>query len=257
MIIKIIYLTALSLTIFYPYCFLLNLNEPLKQKFHHFHIGLPIVIGGVLCFFIMNEGFSQISKLFYCIWLLILIIIGIYSWNKEYLEARLTFTVNAIGLVVYAALLDQLLGFRFSIYIVCVVSALIYCASFYAMNLGHWYLNVHGLAIKHLKNAIYCLWVLLFMRLIWDVCFLFISKVVYLGESVRLIDFMFQLDGFLLWVALFFGTIFPFVIMFFVREILKLKNTQATTGVLYVILCAVLLGDIAYKYYLIKFGIAL
>ena len=34
----------------------------------------------------------------------------------------------------------------------------ILCSALFAMNLGHWYLNVHGLPIAHLKRAVKCVW---------------------------------------------------------------------------------------------------
>jgi len=77
----------------------------------------------------------------------------------------------------------------------------------------------------------------------------------YQGEVITEIKFIQNSDGFLLLLGLFFGTLFPFMSLFFAQEILRLRNTQATTGVLYVILCSILLGDIVYKYYAIKFGI--
>ena len=79
----------------------------------------------------------------------------------------------------------------------------------------------------------------------------------YDGEQVSLLHFMFTIDGFLLWVAIFFGTVFSLGASYFAFGTLKLKNTQATTGILYVLLSAVLLGDLAYKYYLLKFAIPL
>jgi len=257
MIAKITLLTCLSLSIFYPFCFLLNVNEPLKQKFHHFHIGMPIVTGGVLAFFIGNADYSTVSKLLFFTWYISLFLVGIFNWKKDYLDARLTFTANVIGLLAFASIISEVVGGGFLKFIISTISALIYCASLYAMNLGHWYLNVHGLPIKHLRNAAHSLWVVLAIRLIWDICFILSAKVLYLDENIRLLDFMLQMDGFLLWVAVFFGTIFPIIALFFVNEILKLKNTQATTGILYVLLSAILLGDIAYKYYLIKYGIVL
>ena len=57
--------------------------------------------------------------------------------------------------------------------------------------------------------------------------------------------------------GIFFGALFPLFSLYFVLGTLKLKNTQAATGILYVTLCSVLLGDLTYKYYLIKFGIPL
>ncbi len=74
---------------------------------------------------------------------------------------------------------------------------------------------------------------------------------------ISLLTFITKLDGFFVCVAIFFGSLFPFIGLFFVKGTIDLKNAQATTGILYVILCSVLLGDIAYKYYWIKFGIFL
>ena len=74
---------------------------------------------------------------------------------------------------------------------------------------------------------------------------------------ISIVQFMTRMDGFLLIIALFFGVILPIITLHFVKEVLKLKNTQSATGILYVILCSILFGDITYKYYLIKFGITL
>ncbi len=84
---------------------------------------------------------------------------------------------------------------------------------------------------------------------------LLFGKVIYLGENISLIHFIGIMDGFMLWVAIFFGVVFPLVSLYFAFGTLKLKNTQATTGILYVILAAVLLGDLAFKYFLIKYHI--
>ena len=54
-----------------------------------------------------------------------------------------------------------------------------------------------------------------------------------------------------------FGTIFPLVALYFVDGTLKVKSTQSATGILYVILIAILIGDLTYKYYLIQYGIVL
>ena len=125
------------------------------------------------------------------------------------------------------------------------------------MTLGHHYLNVRGLPIKYLSRANSVFWVLLGLRLLWDFYNLIFGKTVYRGDVMPLIQFSMKLDGFLLWIGIFFGSLLPFVALFFVREILKFKNTQSATGLLYVVLCSVLMGDLAYRYYLVKFGVAL
>ena len=125
------------------------------------------------------------------------------------------------------------------------------------MNLGHWYLNVHGLNINHLLRATYIFWTFVVIRFIWDIWQLLTAKILYQGDRISLPHFMFHIDGFLLLIAFFFGTLLPLVTLYFVKETLQVKSTQSATGILYVILSAVLICDIAYKYYLIKYGLIL
>ena len=143
------------------------------------------------------------------------------------------------------------------IFAALVLGGLILCSSLFAMNLGHWYLNVHGLPLSHLRRAVYTFWIFLAIRLLVDVYLLLMHTVNFDGDMIPLLRFMLFSDGFLLWLAVFFGTLFPAICVFFVKGTLDVKNTQAATGILYALLVSVLIGDLTYKYYLIKFGIAL
>ena len=109
--------------------------------------------------------------------------------------------------------------------------------------------------MDHLKKAVAVLAVLLALRLAGNAYYLAAGKVVHAGEMKPVWTFINSLDGFLLWVAIFFGTVFPLGGSYFAFGTLKLKNTQATTGILYALLSAILLGDLAYKYYLLKFNV--
>lgn len=257
MIAKITLITSLSIAVFYPYCLFISFNDPLKEYFHRFHIGMPAVVGGVLFFIIINGYYCPAAQLLATLWIAVLLIVTVLSWNKESLNPINLILPCLLGALTYGAVYAQLVGTERPVLFVGVLSSYILCASLYAMNLGHWYLNVHGLNIKHLKSACYMLWVLLFIRLIWNVFQMFNSNIIVDGMTLTLIKYSISMDGFLLWIPILFGTIFPFGAMFMVNEILKLKNTQATTGVLYVILCGILIGDIAYKYFLLHYGIIL
>ncbi len=201
--------------------------------------------------------FPLVIKIAVVIWKISLLSVSSYSWKKEYPSVWLMTIPFFLGLYAYAQLQGYYLGFSLNKLIIAFLSGFIFCSSLFAMNLGHWYLNVHGLPIIHLKRACYVLWGLLGLRLLWNMCLLFQGKVFSQGEWIPLRQFISSMDGFLLSLGFFFGILFPLGSLLFVREILKLKNTQAVTGMLYVILCSMIIGDITYKYYLIKFGIAL
>ena len=138
-----------------------------------------------------------------------------------------------------------------------IVGGFILCSSFYAMNHGHWYLNVHGLPMSHLKRAVYVFWFFLILRALWDVLALLTMRILSRGEMIPLWKFMGQMDGFFLVIAFFFGTLFPIISLGFVKGTLDVKSTQSATGILYVVLSSVLIGDMTYKYYLIRYGLGL
>jgi hypothetical protein len=126
---------------------------------------------------------------------------------------------------------------------------------FFAMILGHWYLNVVALPINLLKKATISLWVLLTIRLFWDLVYLSTNTFTNnFGISRSLWSFMLQFDGFLLAVAFFMGNIVPIVLNFFIWRTLTLQATQSATGLLYVSIVSILFGDLLFKYYLIQYG---
>lgn len=259
MLAKITILTSLSLAAIYPLCFWISAKEPLKQNFHHFHLGMPLVVGGVCLPFLLQRDLLPLTDTLLIIWIVVFAGVTLYYWKKESPNLIAVGAVVFLGIWTFCSVQVDLLGATvgFDENIVSLLAACILCASLYAMNLGHWYLNVHGLPIQHLSSACYILWILIVARILLNVSELFLGKVSYGGDQISLWSFTTKMDGFLLWIGVFFGLILPFISMFFVNEILKLKNTQATTGILYVILCSILIGDLTYKYYFLKFGVAL
>ena len=251
-------LTGLSLGVFYPLSFLIHAKSPLKQGFHRFHLGMPLVLGGMTSAFLLAGDISSFTKGVLILWLLTLAFVTLFYWKKESPPALVAAIPSLSGLFAFTSIqLEFFNDFPLEKSVVNILAGLILCATLHAMTLGHHYLNVKGLPLKHLKDADNVLWVLLGLRLLWDIYNLIFGKTVYGGDIMPLIQFSMKLDGFLLWIGIFFGTLLPFMALFFVREILKFKNTQSATGLLYVVLCSVLMGDLAYKYYLVKFGVAL
>jgi len=257
MLYTITLLTTLLLAVFYPLCFWISARDPLKQGFHHFHSGLPLVLSGVLTTYITLKDFPHPIVAYSLLWTAALTVIVFYYWKKEAPSALLMSVPVLLGMHVYVLLQNYLIGFSEARLFIGFLSGLIFCATLFAMNLGHWYLNVHGLPLGHLKRATQAIGVLLVIRLCWDAAALISTTIVHQGIPISLVAFMATVDGILILVGIFFGTLFPLISLFFVQGTLQVKNTQSATGILYVTLCSVLLGDMAYKYYLIKFNVCL
>lgn len=258
MIISLTVLTSLVFSVIYPLCFWISCKDPLKNNFHKFHIGLPNVIGGVTVVSLLFMDIPLATKLAVVLWKAVFIAVSRISWKKQYPSALWMSIPSLPGIYAFYHVMTDLTGAGGTVSLIAwVLGGCIFCAALFAMNLGHWYLNVHGLPLTHLKRAVNVLGFSLAARLVWDLWFLATGKVFYGGEWIPIVEFIAKLDGFFLLIALLFGLLFPLVSLYFANGTLKLKNTQATTGILYVILCAVLIGDLTYKYYFIKFGIYL
>lgn len=258
MLILLTILTSLIFSVIYPLCFWICHKDPLKNNFHKFHIGLPNVVGGVTVVSLLLMDIPLETKLVVLLWKAVFIAVSRISWKKQYPDARWMSIPPVLGVYAFYRVMMDLTGTGgVAPLIVWLLGGTIFCSALFAMNLGHWYLNVHGLPVAHLKRAVNVFGFFLILRLVWDAWFLATGKVLYGGEWIPLVKFITGLDGFFLLIALMFGLLFPLASLYFVHGTLKLKNTQSTTGILYVILCAVLIGDLAYKYYFIRFGIYL
>lgn len=257
MLFKISLLTAYLLAVIYPLCFLIHAKDPIKHNFHKFHLGLPNVIGGLVLVVVLLSDIPFFLKGMVIVWKLWFFFTSRFVWKKPTPDPILVSIPCVFGLYVFCLLQSYYLGTSFLGNLVSILAGLVFSSSLYAMNLGHFYLNVHGLPIKHLRNATYVFWFFVAVRALWNILCLIFGKVSYHYEMIPIHQFVLTMDGFLLLVAVFFGTLFPLVGNYFAMETIKLKNTQSATGILYVILSAVLLGDLAYKYYLIQYGISM
>ena len=255
MLVQIPLLSFLLFGVCYPLFFWLTAKDPIKHNFHRFHLGCPVVIAGMAIAGLWFLPVEQSLKNAALLWLAGALAITALFWNKETVRPLATTLISLWGLKLFAAIYGLYAKPDILPIAVCMLSGLILAGAFYAMNLGHFYLNVHGLNIQHLKNAVLVLAALLSMRLAWNIFYLATGQVMHRGEAIPAWTFINSLDGFLLWVAIFFGTVFPLGGLYFAFGTLKLKNTQATTGILYALLSAILLGDLAYKYYLLKFSV--
>jgi hypothetical protein len=181
-------------------------------------------------------------------------------WNSNHINNIVITSIAIFGIITMFQVVNNLTPdfYSYSVWFIVLLGSAITAAVFFAMILGHWYLNVVALPIKLLKKATLVMWVLLFIRTIWDVFFISIDSFVdSFGISHRLWVYMLQFDGFLLLVAFFMGNIVPIVLNIFIWNTLKLQATQSATGLLYISVLSILFGDLLYKYYLLQYGFLL
>ena len=262
MILKLIpLLTSLIFAAVYPLCFWIHCDDPLKNNFHRFHIGLPTVVGGISVMALYSLKASSEILLFGTVWMVSLLAVTFFSWKKETVNPFFATVSSVLGLVTFAAVQHAFFYGTMSDFLISMWSGFILCLSLYAMNLGHWYLNVYGLPVKHLLRTVNVFWSFLTVRALWDIYQLFAGYSELRGNfDVALIplkEFVLRMDGIFVWVGILFGIVLPITALYCVRETLKVKSTQAATGILYVILISVLIGDMTFKYYLLKFGVPL
>ena len=257
MLTNISILTGLVFSSLYPLCFWLVYGHPIDTSFRKFNIGITNFIGGLTLVAVLCINFSLTIKIAVLIWKCSLLLISAYSWKKEKINTGLITLPSILGVIAFTLFYKQFITVSPKVIIVTTLGGLVLCASLFTMILGHWYLNVHGLPIKYLERSTYAFWFLLGLRGLWNCYALLTQKIIHAGDLILLYNFVARTDGFLLLVPIFFGTLLPIALIYFVVETLKAKSTQSATGILYVIVIMVLMGDLAYKYYLLKFGIVL
>jgi len=250
-------LTALIFSSVYPLCFWISARDPLKNNFHRFHLGLPNFVGGIAVVGLLFFNVSLTIKILAILWKIYFLFVSRQHWRKETMDVKKLTLPCLLGILVFIQVQGKLIGSGLDKAFGSVLAGAILCVSMYAMNLGHWYLNVHGLPLSHLVRTVYVFWALVAIRFLWDVFILLTVRVVHFGDSIPLYVFVQRLDGCLLLIGILFGTLLPGILLYYVRGTLQVKSTQSATGILYVILTSVFMGDLAYKYYLIKFGLAL
>ena len=257
MLVKLLFFSFLGFGVTYPLCFWISCRDPIKNHFLRFHLGCPVFLSGLAIvgsYFLPVDGHLKLLAL---TWLILALILTAYFWNKETVHLGLITLLCLWGTKLYTSFYIALVSTDLREIGSSILSGLILSSIFYAMNLGHFYLNVHGLKIHHLKNSVMVFGALLLLRLLWNIYGIVNFQTMLGGEMISVGHFLMTMEGIFLTVALFFGVLFPLGSLYFALGTLKLRNTQATTGILYVILSAVLLGDLTYKYYLLKYSIPL
>ncbi len=257
MLTYILIITAFLFGICYPLFFVGNYEKTVKSGFYRFNLGLACFVAGVGVFGLYFLDMQRSVKTGALVWLLALFLVTAFLWRRDASKRWLLVLPTIFGAVVLYYYLKVHFYDDWSVYLMSALGGFILCSSVFSMNLGHTYLNVKNLPIDYLKKATAIFAALLLVRLSFDVYFLLTHTIEYIGNTISLFSFMQGIDGLFLSMALLFGTVLPIILIILVIETLKIKSTQSATGLLYVIVVSVFIGDIAYKYYLVQYGIVL
>jgi protein NrfD len=136
-------------------------------------------------------------------------------------------------------------------------SAVLLGSSFTAMLLGHWYLVLPSMDVSLLQSIVkFHLGSTLARGLAvgavaWAASAAWDSL---LAPSFR--SYVFSIDGIFFWQRLLFGLIGPVVLAYMTWETAKLRSTQSATGILYVDLFMVIVGELVAKYLLLTTALA-
>ncbi len=125
------------------------------------------------------------------------------------------------------------------------------------MVFGHWYLVIPGLSITHLERLTKVLTAAILFRIV-TIALSF--AILDLKQSIPIGRIMADLmlgQGLFFWPRVLFGVVVPIVLSVMIWNTVKLKHTQAATGLLYLAVVAILFGEFFSKFLLFTSTVAL
>jgi protein NrfD len=138
-----------------------------------------------------------------------------------------------------------------------VTSAMLLGSTCGAMILGHWYLVIPSLDVSHLQ-AIARLHVgSMVVRLVVVAAAVFLAIAAWPpGIGPNFERYILSVSGIFFWQRILFG-LAPAVLSYMTLETAKIQSTQSATGILYVDLFTVVVGEMLAKYLLLSTGVPL
>jgi hypothetical protein len=125
-----------------------------------------------------------------------------------------------------------------------------------SMVLGHWYLVIPSLEVRHLQRIVGFHIATLIGRwaVVGIVLVLAVGVPLATGQSLR--RYVTSADGIFFWQRMLFGLAAPAVLSYLTWETAKIRSTQSATGILYVDFFTVVVGEVLAGYLLLSTGLA-
>jgi len=121
-----------------------------------------------------------------------------------------------------------------------------------AMILGHWYLVIPSLEVRHLQSIVKVHIASMIVRIAVVVAAVFTGLALFeAGPAAPVGSFrryILSLDGIFFWQRVLFGLAGPAVLSYLTWETAKIRSTQSATGILYVDFFTVVVGEVLAKY---------
>jgi hypothetical protein len=126
-----------------------------------------------------------------------------------------------------------------------------------SMVLGHWYLILPSMEVKHLQKIVGFHIGTLAVRVAIFAAVLALAwgHLLVTGQTPR--RYITSLDGIFFWQRVLFGLLGPAVLGYLTWETAKIRSTQSATGILYVDFFTVVVGEVLANYVLLSTGLAL
>ena len=125
-----------------------------------------------------------------------------------------------------------------------------------AMILGHWYLVIPSLEVRHLQSIVRVHIASMVVRIAVVGAAVFAgswccSKRARLSDVASFRRYITSVDGIFFWQRVLFGLAGPAVLSYLTWETAKIRSTQSATGILYVDFFTVVVGEVLAKYLLL------
>jgi protein NrfD len=124
-----------------------------------------------------------------------------------------------------------------------------------AMILGHWYLVIPSLEVRHLQSIVKLHIASMVVRIAVVGAAVFAGLLLWeAGPAAGVVSFrryITSLDGIFFWQRVLFGLAGPAVLSYLTWETAKIRSTQSATGILYVDFFTVVVGEVLAKYLLL------
>ena len=126
-----------------------------------------------------------------------------------------------------------------------------------AMVLGHWYLILPSMEVRHLQRivAFHIGTMILRVAVVGAVIAIAWGSPLLTGQTPR--RYVTSLDGIFFWQRVLFGLAGPAVLGYLTWETAKIRSTQSATGILYVDFFTVVVGEVLANYVLLSTGLAI